>query len=291
VEVCFVADQIPPWGRAHRRIERETARELAKTIMRGQTHHGGKVDVALWWLAAFMALALLLLAPKIGRVITVVVLVGMEACLVHPLWQIGWVQRASGAKKIKRYVAILLAASVIVSAFGIYVWPPLRRHRLDESEAAAFEKPLKDQREAHEEIQIACSNADEAACIYAEQFINLFLDAGWKVRGNRLDRVTLARPWAGVRIFKKGIGKLDPNNWRSGLWTKMSPSLENVYQAFVNIEVEPEEGSNPDLGEDEITLYFGSEKPDESEKTTMTDMVKNMREYRKMHPFTPPQQK
>ena len=57
---------------------------------------------------------------------------------------------------------------------------------------------------------MACAQADEAACIYADQFINIFRDAGWKVHNNRLDRIMLARPWPGVVLFKKGTGQLVP---------------------------------------------------------------------------------
>jgi hypothetical protein len=176
-------------------------------------------------------------------------------------------------------IAGIAGLAVLVAGFGKLEWPPRHRHHLDQKEWTAFEESLKTQKEPREEILMACPQADEAACIYADQFINIFRDAGWKVQNSRLERVTLARPWAGVVLFKKGTGTIDPNNWRSGLWTKVSPSLLTVRQAFVNIGVEPDEGNDPELGEDLITVYFGMEKPDESARTSLTESMERMTQY------------
>ncbi len=68
---------------------REEARALAKEMLRSEKIKPAntKLDKG-WFLAAFMALALLLIAPKIGRAITAVLLVGMASCLVHPIWHL-----------------------------------------------------------------------------------------------------------------------------------------------------------------------------------------------------------
>jgi hypothetical protein len=161
---------------------------------------------------------------------------------------------------------------------------------LNEKEKVAFEEPLKAQVSPRDELQIACPGADESACIYASQFINLFRDAGWKVRGNIVDRVVLATPSSGVILYERGTGKLDPDNWRSGLWMRISPSLLHVRQAFINIGVEPDSGANPSLQDGLITVYFGSEKSNESERTQLTDVIDAMNsEIRKGHiPKQPP---
>jgi hypothetical protein len=93
---------------------------------------------------------------------------------------------------------------------------------------------------------------------------------------NKVERVTLAKPLDGVILFKHGTGKLDPANWRSGLWTVFSPSIKSVGQAFVNVGIEPDSGANPDLPEGVITIYFGPEKLNEAEKTLFTRTMESL---------------
>ena len=196
-EVCLMAQDEPPmWGRGARQYRRGAARELAREVVRtgNQARQSSpKLDVVLWFLAAFMALGLFLLAPKIGRASTIVVLIAMAGCLVHPLWQLPLVQNAQSlTKKIKLFSSFVLLAFALLALFGVYVWPPVRRHVLSEKERQAFQEPLKVQQKGeHEEIQIVCPTSDESTCVYANQFINIFREAGWKVQNNQVERVTL----------------------------------------------------------------------------------------------------
>jgi hypothetical protein len=169
-------------------------------------------------------------------------------------------------------VAIILTTA-LVSAIGYRVWPPIRRHTLSEKERAAFEKPLREQKEPREEIQIICTQRNEQACVYAAQFVNIFREAGWKVRNNRAEPVQLNNPEAGIILFKHGEGKLDPDNWQSGLWSALTASLIDVRRAFVNIGVEPESGNNPEMPEGLISVYFGLEKENEGAPTGLTKLM------------------
>jgi hypothetical protein len=239
---------------------------------------GSGLDVALWFLAGFMALGILLVAPKVGQIATVVVLIGMAVCLIHPLWKIPYVRKAPSTKQRRiRFAESLIVSSIVLIMFGIYVWPPARRHHLDEREWQAFQKPLRSQAEQREKIQILCPASDEGSCIYAQQFVNVFRDAGWTVEGNAIERVTISAPTAGVTIYSRGDGQLDPNNWRSGLWVTWTPSFINLCQAFENIGIEPESQATLQQRHDELAIYFGLEKENQSEET---DVTKWMRKYR-----------
>ena len=159
---------------------------------------------------------------------------------------------------------------------------------LSDSERALFEKPLSAQKEPREEIQIICAEGDELACVYAAQFVNIFREAGWKVQDNHVEPVRMNNPTAGIVLFKRGEGKLDPDNWRSGLWGALTASLIDVRRAFVNIGIEPEFGSNPQLAEGVVSIFFGLEKEDESAPTDFTRTMKKLGGNWRGGPVPPP---
>jgi hypothetical protein len=238
--------------------------------------HVSSGDIALWCLAGVMAVALYLAPEKTPMWVLAGVLC-MALLATHPTLYLPWVKNAPSSK-LKAFRS-LIAMSGMLSIVGIYGWlvsPPKHRHTLDAKERSLFEEPLKEQKEPREEIQITCPQADENTCVYAGQFVNLFREAGWKVHDNHVQRVTMSNPTAGTFLFKHGSGKLNPDDWRSGLWMAFSASFVNTRQAFVNIGVEPESGSNPELPEGIIAIYFGSEKPDESERTLLTDTMRKV---------------
>lgn len=236
------------------------------------------LDIALWFLAGFMALGLLLVAPKVGQIVTVSVLICMAGFLIHPLWKLPYVRKARSTKQRRwRFAEAFLLSSIVLFIFGVYVWPPVKRHRLDEGEWQSFQKPLRSQTDARERIQILCPANDEGSCTYAQQFVDVFRDAGWVVEGNEIHRVTLHAPIAGVTIFTRGEGQLDPNNWRSGLWIDWTPSFIDVCQAFENVGIEPESHATLEQAKDEVAIYFGLEKENPSEKTSVTYWMEKVR--------------
>jgi len=85
----------------------------------GRTSRG---DVALWCLAAAMAVVLFLLAPQLsadntGRVVTVVISVAMFAGSIHPTLHSPWLH-----SNISRGVVLCFVAGGI-AAFGWILWP------------------------------------------------------------------------------------------------------------------------------------------------------------------------
>jgi uncharacterized membrane protein YhaH (DUF805 family) len=258
-----------------RRQRREEAREAAKLLMRQPSRDKKfRWDYTLACVGVSIAIGIVL-APPQTPLLTGLWLLAFFGVLVYPVLHFSaWILGVK--RKWDTDLPTVAILVVVVFLFGRAVWPRSHRHVFSETEQNVFEQPLKGQVEPHEEIQITCPQADENTCIYAAQFIDFFRDAGWTVRGNKVERVTLAKPLKGVILFKQGTGKLDPANWRSGLWTAFSPSIKSVGQAFVNVEIEPDSGANPDLPEGVITIYFGPEKPNEAEKTPFTRTMESL---------------
>jgi hypothetical protein len=200
-------------------------------------------DIALWFLAAFMTLGLSLAAPKIGRVSTVIVLIAMFVCLVHPIAQLPFIRRIHrAAAKIPLLVGLLLSVALVVSAFGFYVWPPIKRHTLTAIERNSFESALKAQKGDDLEIQLACSPNDERTCTYAGQFIRPVGDSGWKVQAY-VSRLALTRPLDGIMIYRRG-GNRDYSlqNYNAGGYFNINePHLLAMQRAFQAIQIEPKQ--------------------------------------------------
>jgi hypothetical protein len=110
--------------------------------------------------------------------------------------------------------------------------------------------------------KIACPDADENVCIYANSFIPRFQRAGWKideVDGRpTLERVKLGRPTAAVMIVQHGPRLVDPQDPDHGVWTKINPFNQVLKTAFNRIGIEPDKTNDPDLPETIIRVYFGS---------------------------------
>src|SRR6266404_327548 len=197
---------------------RAEAREVAKLLVQA-----GKPKASFRWeyTLALIGLAigiLLVVAPPKTRVDTVTWLTVIFVTLVYPALHLVRAVLRTRLKWVQAPAAVVLAAT-FASAIGYRVWPPIRRHTLNEKERALFEKPLSEQKEPREEVQLVCTQGDESACVYAAQFVDIFREAGWKVRDNHVQRVRMNNPTAGIILFKRGVGKLDPDNWRSRLYT------------------------------------------------------------------------
>jgi hypothetical protein len=268
-----VAD-IPQWGREGRRIRRETARELARQLM---VNRRKREWDAGWFLAAFMALGLMLIAPKIGREVTGAVLVGMGACLIHPIWKLGFAQEApTVTRRWIRFLCTMFIGVIVVVLFGLYVWPPIRRHSLTAKERTAFEDALRAEQggDANLEVQIACPSGDERACVYAGQFVELFGRAGWQIHPS-VDRLSLTRASDGITALRRAGNKAQmAQHWDSGGYVAINEAhLLAVNKAFETLHIEIDSAADPDLGENEMLLYVGPEKDNESEPTHLSRSI------------------
>ena len=225
-----------------------------------------------WFLAAVMALALLLLAPKVGREVTTIVLIAMSALLVHPIWKLNFIQRAASiSRRCGRLAIIILPTIILVGSFGAYVWPPIKRHTLTVEERRVFEDVVKRQNGGNVEVQIACPPDDERACTYAGQFINLVGDSGWKVQ-SYVTRLTLTRALDGIMIYRRG-GNRDYSlqHYNAGGYFNISePHLLAIQKAFQSIQIEPSGGTDPDIPDNVMMIYVGPERENEAEPTDLT---------------------
>jgi hypothetical protein len=229
-------------------------------------------DMALWFLAAFMALGLFLAAPKLGRDLTLIGLIAMLGCLIHPISQLRMVKKAKSKRtKTSWFIGATAVAVIIVTSFGIYVWPPIKRHPLTADERTSFENALKSQEGGDLEIQIACSPNDEKTCTYAGQFIRPVGDSHWKVQAY-VNRLMLTRPLDGIMIYRRG-GNRDYSLQHydaGGYFNNNEPHLLAMQKAFQSIDIEPSGGTDPDLPENVMMIYFGPERENEAELTDLT---------------------
>jgi hypothetical protein len=153
-----------------------------------------------------------------------------------------------------------------------------------------FENPLRGAQKPPMHIQVSCPVADEQTCVYATQFQTYFSEAGWDVDGT-VQRVALMRAMQGVVLVEHGGTEESQTTkwkWNVGGWTMLSPTFENVYQAFSNIGVEPESSANYALPENQITIYFGPERENESEPTILSGTIANIRRQRVAGLLPPP---
>lgn len=221
---------------------------------------------------AFAAIGLLT-AHRKNVVLALAVLMGF--CLLYAFWD--WVDQAETTAEKMGHAGGLLVACVAVSTFfGWLCWPDPGRHTLDEKEIAAFQEPLKTQKDPDKKVQIACPANDEATCTYASQFIPIFGNAGWNVNGELL-RGTPGRATPGVHILQHSDQKQDRAQWQQYAWVNITNGLIDVRRAFVHIGIEPSVTATMDAPANQLTIYFGLLRTDES---APTDLTKNGREIR-----------
>jgi len=135
-------------------------------------------------------------------------------------------------------------------------------------------------------IHLYCAPADEADCEYAGELIPLFGEAGWDV-ANIVERVTLSRPKAGILIGTHGTVKPEDEprmKWNEGEWSRLTPERTAVRQAFLNIGIEPDSIGGAIIPENQINIFIGNERENESAPTGMTREYEYLERNRREHP-------
>jgi hypothetical protein len=245
-------------------------------------------DIISICLGISTGLALLPLAPKLGRGVTAGALVVMFLALLYPTKHAVTSMSVRPRKSFYLWTIVFLVDVGLIVAFGLYAWPPLRRHHLTAKETQRFEQAIKNQKAKRDVIRLYCPQSDESACTYAVQFISVFGEAGWDA-GYLVERVSLTKPTSGVLfLLPTTAKKSDLQKWNSGGWTSISPSMKHIRQAFLTIEVEPDSTADPDIPEGTMGIYFGNEKGDASEPTQLTDTMKRSEEIRRSGQFPMP---
>jgi hypothetical protein len=254
----------------HRRYDAllEKVRQLERDIPKQKS---SSLDPG-WYLAAVIALALFLLAPRVGRDVTSAVLIFIFVLLVHLVWKLNFVQRTtSNSQKARRFGIVMLPTIILAASFSAYVWPPIKRHPLTVNERTRFEAVLKQQDGGDLEVQFACPPDDEKACTYAGQFIRPVGDSGWKVQAF-VARLTLTKPLDGIMIYRRG-GNRDytfQHYDAGGYFNLNEPRLLAMQKAFQSIQIEPSGGADSDIPENVMMIYVGLERENEAEPTDLT---------------------
>lgn len=135
-----------------------------------------------------------------------------------------------------------------------------RLRKLTGEQSTRFIEALSSQPPPREEVMIGCPTASEEACVFAAQFIDLFQEAGWVVRGNQVERGMLGKPDAGVLLMKRGEGKLDPSDPWSGLWVQQSPSMQTLEKAFASVGIGTKQSAVARMPEGVIGVFIGIER-------------------------------
>jgi hypothetical protein len=228
-------------------------------------------------LAGVLAVALQLL-PARSQPEVIAGLSLIVCLLLHPVFHLPWLKNADSAiKKLCRSAVALVLMLSIVLLFGIYVWPPIRRHTLSEQEENEFIRVLKEEKGGDQniEVQIVCPSGDEKTCVYAAQFVPMFGQAGWQIRPE-VTRVALARASDGITVLRRaGVKAIMEQHWDSGGYVAVNEAhLVAVQKAFQGIHIEIESGADPDLSENTMAIYIGLERENEAEPTNLTRTAK-----------------
>ncbi len=212
-----------------------------------------------WYLASFIAIGLWLAAPKVGQLLTVIGLLAMVACLLHPISHLKWVCRGdSKKKKTWKFRGLMAVATVAIAGFGFFVWPPTPYyHNLSRDEIMRFNNTLGKPPAGGERVRLGCPPSSEDICVFAGQFLPLFQRAGWTVEGNAVDRIIVGKPTSGVTLFLHGEGNYDPSNPDQGLWTALTKGRIQIGTALTSISLPPNDEANPVFPSNVVGIYFG----------------------------------
>lgn len=198
----------------------------------------------------------------------VVIFAGIEYLAVHFLAVIR--RRKPGEMKIA-VTGVTLATILSTGFMGYLGWPHLGRHILATIERDKFEEPLKAKKDVTLTIQIACPYTDEKTCVFASQFISLFGESGWNVQPI-LQRTMLTKANDGIIIYRRGGDRSNSlKRWDAAAYFPIIEShLLAVESAFESIGIELEGGTNPDVPENVMMIYFGQERDNEGRPTDLT---------------------
>lgn len=200
-----------------------------------------KHDNIAWTVALLAALWLLLFVPALQ----------IRAVKSAPL---GW----------HRKLDVLLAfffVTVLVTLFGVYVWPESGLGILDEKEKELFTRTLKTESNPAT-IRLMCPPNDDLDCSRAAQFVRIFGLAGWPLASQSVERIVPGQPKMGVYLVLHSTADIDYSkpefrNPNVGVWTEMPHGHEALKKAFDAIGVKLDSESGTSFPSGTIGIYFG----------------------------------
>lgn len=223
-------------------------------------------DLLLWFLPLLTASVIAVIAvPDAVRFWVAIVsflflLFYLAILLERYIWRTGTQHR-----KLR---AALVLAFVLVIAGGVKWHPrpptpsPPRRPwlRFTDEERQKFISALASQTEPREHVRLGCPAANEEICVLVTPFVDAFKRGHFIVEDNRIDRLTLSQPSAGVVLFKYGhadaYNSQDPDQ---GVWVRQTPSMETIEEPFAEIGINLTQTADEKMPKDVIGVYFGIE--------------------------------
>lgn len=192
----------------------------------------------------------------------------------------GWVQQRR--LRIGLGVSCILLMSVAVwkrpqSQYPIT--PPRPWLRLTADERQKFIGVLESQTEPRERVRLGCPAANEEICILVTPFIDAFKRGHFIVENDRIERVTLGKPTAGVVLFKYGhADAFNPQDPDQGVWVNISPSLATVESAFAEVGINATSSADEALPKDVIAVFFGIESKEPPDRKSLRELRKQAEE-------------
>jgi hypothetical protein len=278
-----------PNRRDRRAMQFGEPRTVPETIPDPTERKGFRLDFTLAFFLALIALIIAIHPPQsrisMGVALSLLFVVGVYPLLHFIMWLFTFLDKDCYDKYGLPVHSLALIALVIgTCTWGHAIWPPIRRHKLNEKEIALFKSVLGiPSSNVKQTVEIACPEHDESVCVYSSQFVQYFGDAGWDVKG-KVERVTLARPQSGVVLVERGGDPKKAFDWNTGGWTAMTPDVESLYRAFKSIGITLGSSAGPFVEDGVIIVWFGEEREDESADTELTTALENMRKLKKQYP-------
>jgi hypothetical protein len=142
-----------------------------------------RADLVLWCLAGAVALILWFLPDRTTK-ITVGGLFALGTLLLFPVLHLPIIRNAKSglSRKLSQAIAVAVIFAAVV-VFGTYVWPFPGLGELAPDQRRKFQARLRVQSRPIP-VHLMCAPNDEHDCIVAAQFISLFEQVGWRVKGN-----------------------------------------------------------------------------------------------------------
>ncbi|MBA3239884.1 MAG: hypothetical protein H0T60_01495 [Acidobacteria bacterium] len=187
--------------------------------------------------------------------------------LGYTLFLLEWYVWREPSERRKARTIFLLAGVLIVVFGGVWqsrIEKPVPPHRtwlrFTDEERRRFIAALASQTEPRERVRIGCPAANEDICVLVTPFVDAFKRGHFVVENDRVERVTLGKPSAGVILFRYGhADAFDPQDPDQGVWSKITPSLETIEAAFAEIGINSQSSADQQLPEDAVGIYFGIE--------------------------------
>jgi hypothetical protein len=188
---------------------------------------------------------------------TIGLLSALWILLLIPACHLNSIRRSqSGWRKWMRAVAAIVVVTAAVVSLGINVWPERGLRTLTNNQREEFIAKLKTQREPIL-VHLMCPPYDEKDCIVATQFIGLFEQSGWPVKGRLVDRISTGGPKAGLYFVLHSTVDVDISKPGTGAWTLMPPAYFTAKEAFENL-IRTDLVVGASYPEKELGIYFGA---------------------------------